>query len=406
MVDKRNFPIGERITVDLLARDPYPIFQEMIAHEPISWVPAFQMWMVTRREDCITILRNWQTFTMEAPTLASPMKDIFGEMMLSLDGPTHKRVREPFALPFRARHVRKRYTATIAQFAHQLIDGFEQQASVDLHKAFSHKVALYTIMTALGLSIDDSEQFREWYDNFAMALGNLEEDGAIRQAGLTAFQKFRTFLLVRIEELRKRPFQSVLSDIIHDKAHNLSNEEIVSGTALTFFGGLETTVAMLSNTIWALLTHPDQYQQVQNEPKLILAAIDESLRWQAPVQAAMRFPTRPVTLHGVTLQPRDKIYCMLGAANRDPAFFDNPDLFDIHRPNAKKHLSYAYGPHYCLGAPLAQLEGEVGLSILFKRLPNLRLHPDFPTAPYGHEFRTPHTLWVSLSIALNTKKPQ
>lgn len=388
--------IGDRINVDLLARNPYPIFQQMMAHEPVCWVPAFKMWMVTRRDDVIAILKDAETFTMEPETgQNNPMEDTFGPMMLSLDGPEHKRIRAVFSEPFRARKVKLSYQDLIEKIAHQLVDELIGKKCVDLDKEFSDKLAIYTVVAALGLDIDDVERFREWYDEFAAAIGNIENDPIIRQSGRETFQKFHTLVIKQINKFKQHPNQSVLSHIVHHNIYNLTDDQIVSNVALTFFGGVETSSAMLSNTIWALLSHSDQYAQVRQKPNLITSAVAESLRWEAPVQAAMRFPTRDVTIHGVKIKEGEKIYGMLGAANRDPSFFAEPDAFDIHRANANKHLSFAYGPHYCFGAPLALLEGEIGLSILLKRLPKLRLHPDYPTAPYGHEFRSTPTLYVN-----------
>lgn len=388
--------IGNRITVDLLAHNPYPTFQQMLAHEPVCWVPALNMWMITRRDDVIAILRDAETYTMEPQTAhPNPMEDTFGTMMLSIDGPEHKRIRDVFYEPFRARHVGIRYRDIISQITHQLLDEIAPLGTTDLDKTFSDKLAIYTVVAALGLDIDDVDQFRLWYDDFAAAIGNLENDPGIRQAGKIAFQTFRTLVLHQIAKLRQHPNDSVLSHILHHNIHNLTDDQIVSNVALTFFGGVETTSAMLSNTVWALLNHPDQLAQLRQNPALLPNTLAESLRWEAPVQAAMRFPTRSITLHDVEIAAGEKIYCMLGAANRDPAFYPDPDRFDIHRANANKHLSFAYGPHYCIGAALALLEGEIGLAALFARFPNLQRHPNHPAAPQGHEFRATPTLFVT-----------
>ncbi|MCB0083470.1 MAG: cytochrome P450 [Caldilineaceae bacterium] len=386
-------PIGAQLTVDALTRNPYPLFQQMHTTAPICWAPAFHLWMVTRRADVITILRDAETYTMEpAGAQINPMADIFGPMMLSIDGPEHKAIRDVFAEPFRARLVQERYQLLIAAIAEKLIDELPDRATVDLDKAFADELAIYTIVAALGLDIDNAAQFREWYDDFAIALGNTTNEPALRQQGKRTFAHFHALVTAQIARVRQEPNASVLSHIVHHNTHNLSHDQIVSNIALTFFGGVETASALLANTIWALLRHPEQCAEVRQDPKLMAAAIAESLRWEAPVQSAMRFPTRDVTLHDVPIKAGEKIYCMLGAANRDPAFFPEPDRFDIHRPNADKHLSFAYGPHYCFGAPLALLEGEIGLTILLQRLPEVQLHPDHLTAPRGHEFRAMPTL--------------
>jgi cytochrome P450 len=174
----------------------------------------------------------------------------------------------------------------------------------------------------------------------------------------------------------------------------MTEEEILSAARLNIFGGVETTSAMLANTVWAFLNHPAHYAAVRAHPELLPQAIEEALRWEAPVQSCTRYVTRSNTVHGVELAPGDLVQCMVGAANRDPEHFTQPDVFNLWRANAKDHLSFAMGKHFCLGAALARLEGQVGLAILFERLPELRLNPAHPSAPAGHEFRSPPTLQV------------
>lgn len=225
-------------------------------------------------------------------------------------------------------------------------------------------------------------------------IANFERDVAIHEAGVLAFQAYRSYVLERITYLSQHPDHSVLSQLIHSSNHDLMPDEIVSGTAITIFGGLETTAALLSNTIWALLTHPEQLERLRQRPELMAGAVEESLRWEARVQTLTRHLRRDVELHGITMKKGDTISCMIGAANRDPVFFEKPDQFNIQRPNARKNLSFGLGVHFCLGAPLARMEGTIGLPILLERLPKLSLHPNYPTKPVGHEFRSTPTLFV------------
>lgn len=389
--------LSEQITLDRLAGDPYPLFQALLQQAPVCWAPAFGMWLVTRRADAIEILKDSKTFTMEpVGGQRSPMEDTFGPMMLSIDGPHHQRVREVFSEPFRARHVEQWYKQAMQLTSTALLDDLEVGSVVDLDKVFSDQLAMLTVIAALGLDVNDVNVFRDWYDDFAAAIGNLVWDERIRARGKRAFEQFRALVVLQLEHLAEHPNASILSQILHSPTHALTQDEIVSNIALTFFGGIETTSAMLSNTLWALLSHPAQKTEVQNDLGLLQNAIEESLRWQAPVQSAMRFPTETVTLHGQTIQTGEKIYCMIGAANRDPAHFEDPDRFDIHRHNASQHLSFAHGPHFCFGAGMARLEAVVGLSALLQRFPNLELDRDQPSAPQGHEFRSPPTLFARL----------
>ena len=399
MTPTQNFPIGATVTLDQMSKNPYPIFQQMIAHEPVSWVPAFNMWLVTRRADVLELMRDAETFTMEPEgDQINPMEDTFGPMMLSLDGPPHKKIRDVFVEPYRPRHARKFYSGLIKQTAAAIIGNIakhlENHDEIDLNQAFSDQLAVSIVVATLGFPVDDLSQFRDYYADFGAAIGNIKFDPTIRERGQRAFQTFRQLVLHEIDTLQQTPNDSVLSQIVHDAKSQLTTEEIVSNVALTFFGGVETTAAMLSNTIWALLKHPDQLADIQSNGALLPNAIEESLRWESPVQAAMRFPVRDVEIAGIPIRKGEKIYGMLSAANRDPDFFDQPDIFDIYRPNANKHLSFAYGPHFCFGAPLARLEATIALPMLFDRFPNLSLITEKETPPAGHEFRATPTLIV------------
>ncbi len=386
---------ADTITVEQMARNPYPFFEQMQVHAPVCWVPAFNMWMLTRHADVMELLRDADAFTMEPqPDYPNPMQELFGPMMLSIDGPDHKRIRDVFIEPFRPRHVREWYTNLIHQISETLVDEIIDQNTADLDKAFSDKLAIFVIVAALGYEVNDIRQFRDWYDEFGAAIGNIHHDSDIQSRGTRAFNNFKSITLAQIETLKEKPNQSILSELIHHIGDQLTTEELVSNIALTFFGGVETTSAMFSNTLWALLTHPEQLKEVQDNLGLLPKAIEESLRWEAPVQGGMRFPTRDVEIHGVSLKKGEKIYGMLGASNRDTAVFQDPYTFNIHRPNANKHLSFAYGPHFCFGAPLARLEAQIGIAHLIQRIPTLRIDPDRKDPPYGHEFRSTPTLFA------------
>ena len=321
-MNSHHFPIGRTITTEQLSDNPYPLFQRLLAEEPVTYVPAFKMWMVPRRADVIEILRDAETFTMEPPVgQINPMESVFGQMMLSMDGPQHKRVRDVFMEPFRPKHVRTFYTSLIDEITDQLIAELKERNEVDLNAAFADKLAILTVVATLGLDVNDIGTFRDWYDAFGGAIGNLHGDPDVATAGRSAFQKFEALILAQIEALRARPNSSVLSEIVHNPHDQLSTTQIVSNCALTFFGGVETTTSMISNALWCCLTYRESWEQMQQQPDLLANALEESLRFEAAVQSAMRFPTRDVSLHGVEIKAGEKIYCMLGAANR---FFHPP----------------------------------------------------------------------------------
>jgi cytochrome P450 len=385
-------PLGAAVTLETLSRDPYPTLHALRAHEPVAWIPDVGMWFVTRRDDTLAILADDETFTVVSPH--SLLEDTFGPMMLSRDGAEHQRLRRPFAPFYQPRALRSAVAAQVEATASQLIAAFAHAGEADLVASFADPLALHVVSASLGVQVRDYRQLRAWYADFAAALGNFRRDPAVRERGQRAAAGFGSELKAQIDRLRAAPDDSLLGQLVADPDHGLSDNEIVSALLVTIFGGLETTAAMFANTIWALLRHPEQLAALRRDPDRIAAALEEGLRWEAPVQTCTRHVTRPVELRGVLLEPGEIVQCQLGAANRDPETFADPDRFDSERPNAAQHLAFAKGAHYCLGAALARLEGIIGLRLLFERLPQLAAHPAYDDRPEGHEFRAPPQLRV------------
>jgi cytochrome P450 len=392
MHDDRStrFPLGSRVQLETLSHDPYPVLKALQKREPISWVPEAQAWFVTRRADCLAILLDSAIFSVASP--ASLLEDTLGQTMLSTDGTRQRQLRQPFNGPFSPREVQTHMADTITSYVHDLIDGFAAQGQVDLKSAFADRLALWTVMTVLGLPIHDFPTVRGWFTDIAHALGNFARDPEVRERGRAAAAAFGDYAAVHLERLRREPDGSVLAAVA--SSGELSDEEILAAARVIVFGGLETTAAMLANTLWALLSHPIQHEAVCANTAQLPQAIEEALRWEPPVQSCTRFVTRPVVVGGVSLSPGEMVQCMVGAANRDPQHFTDPDVFDLERVNARDHLSFAIGKHFCLGAALARLEGEIGLRLLLERLSGLRLDTTHPSTPRGHEFRSPPTLHV------------
>ncbi len=390
-----RFPIGATVTATQLAEDPYGLFAELQQAEPVTWVANYNFWLITRYSDVVEILKDADTFTMVSPpNQINPMDALFGEMMLSMDGERHKQTRDVFMPPFRPKHVRTFYKDLIDAIVDQLIEELRGQSTVDLTRGFADKIAIYTVVAALGLNVNDIDTFRDWYDAFGAAIGSYEQDAALTSRGQAAFKAFETLILAQIEGLRQTPNNSILSEIVHSP-QQLEREQIVSNCALTFFGGVETTTSMISNALWCLLTHPDALATVRTSAEALTNAIEESMRFESAVQSAMRFPTKDVTVLGVEIAKGEKIYCSLSAANRDATVFDAPNRFEIQRENAHKHLGFAYGAHFCFGAPLARLEAFTGIQALLQSFPALALVDAAHSRPYGHEFRAPRALQVT-----------
>jgi len=388
----RRFPVGATVRLQDLDKDPYPILRRLQQQEPISWIPEVDMWFVTRRADITTILKDAETFTTHSP--ASPILDTFGPQMLSTDGALRQKYKSQCVPRFTATAVRGKPAAWIEQHANELVDRFEAKGTVDLRPSFAMLLSVQTITRVLGLPEESASRIRGWYDDFAAALANFDRDAHIRSRGHAAAEEFRTHVRQLFPRFKRNLDESLLSELLREGGNRLSEQEILSNALIILFGGIETTESLILNAVWALLSHQEQLQEVLANPALIPAVIEESLRWEPAVQSCTRFVTRSITFCGVELHAGDAVQCMLGAANRDPAWISQPDSFDIHRPHAAEHFSFGAGPHFCLGAPLARLEGEISLRILLQRLPGLTLDPARPSAPCGYEFRKPPELYL------------
>jgi cytochrome P450 len=386
-----QFPIGSTVRLENLHLDPYPTLARLRELEPVSWIPEFGMWFVTRSDDVEAVLHDIETFTLEADE--SLLNEIFGRTMISTDGADHTRLRKPFHPPFLPKFVRSEMSATIEARANALIDGFVNAGEVDLAAAWADRLALEVVMLMLGLPIHDHAVVRGWFSQIGVALANIKRDEQVREAGQNAARAFSDFARIHLEHLHTNPDNSILGNLAKAET-DLTDTEILEACRVIIFGGLETTAALFLNTTWALLNRPNDFKRVLEQPKLLTNAIEESLRWEPPVQTLTRRATRDVTIRGVDISKGDTLNCMIGAANRDPGKFKNPNEFLLERANAKNHLSFAIGRHFCLGAALARLEAEIGLRVLYERLPGLRLDPNRPCQPRGHEFRSPPELWI------------
>lgn len=388
-----RFPLGGRVRLSDLAIDPYPIFAGLREAEPVTWVPEIQRWFLTRRDDILAVLRDPDLFTTDAP---STIRDMFGVHMMTTEGPTQIRYKRKCLPPFHASRLRSTSVPPLRAEVERLVAtmGSGGRRAGEVRTGVARPVALHSVLSVLGIPLSETERVNEWYEHFAWALANFAGDPDLRDAGKGAADAFGRALEPILAELERDPDGTLLSDLVCDHVDPLTAEEIRSNALIILFGGIETTESMIANAVWALLSHPEQLETARSSRNSLDLAIEETLRWEPAVQSAARHATRDTEIRGVRIAEGEVVHCMLGAANRDPAHFEDPDRFDVTRQNAGDHLSFAVGRHFCLGAPLARLETGVVLETLWARCPGLRLDPDRINAPYGYEFRKPPAVWV------------
>ena len=384
--------LGEQVTLEELERDPYPVYARLRDQEPVSWVPAVQLWLVTRHEDVRHLDLTPEVFT--AATEPSTLNRTMGVNMLGQEGPDQQRVRRVLEPPFRPRDVEDRTQGMIPELAHQLIDGFRERGEVDLFREFADPMSVRSLRFMLGLDEVPWEDLLRWNEGLMPGLANFEGDPDKQAPADEASAALGEVIERVLDRLQEEPDASVLSWMLHDGGEDaMSRQEIVANTKLMLSGGLQEPRDLIALAVWALASHPEQLEEVRADRSLIKGAVEETLRWTGPVGTSTRQATEATELAGVPLPEGALIGAVLSSANRDPRRFTEPDRFDIHRKEGA-HLAFAAGSHFCLGAWFGRHLARVSLDILLDRLPNLGLDQDQLPTITGWEFRFPDSTWV------------
>jgi cytochrome P450 len=388
-VRESSFPIGAAATLEELEHDPHPLLARLRDTEPVSWLPALDGWLITRRDLALEAMRDAQTFTVDDPRFSTGR--VVGPSMLTLDGADHARHRDPFARPFRLAAVRERFTNLVEAETERLIDALEPAGRSELRRGLAGPLAVTVVTFALGLDDADTDAVLGWYDGIVAAVTEVTAGNPVTPAGREAFAALRS----SVEPALDRDPSASLVAAAASEAGGLTRDEVVSNVAVLMFGGIETTEGMIANAILHLLGHPDQLALVEKNRGLLPNAIEESLRLEPAAAVIDRYATSDVSFGGASIGHGELVTISIAGANRDPTVFPQPDRFDVQRDNARLQIAFAHGPHVCIGMHLARLEAHTAVGRLLDRLPGLRLDSEHPTAPRGLVFRKPPTLHVT-----------
>lgn len=363
--------------------DPHPVLHRLRDHAPVHEyvgpVTGRSFWHLTRYEDVQRALMDpalGREFERLPEELAAVHRqwEVDGMQMvrrhiLNLDPPDHTRLRRLMTPAFGARTVAA-MQPRIQQITTGLIDAVADAEGFDLIEAVALPLPILVIAELLGIPIDDRAQFRLWVDDVLRSRD--------RERVVASGMQFVAYVNERIEERRASPGDDLLSQLIQveESGDRLSHTELLSSVFLLLLAGHETTVNLIGNGMLELLRHPDQLARLRAQPELTASAIEEILRFNGPVgHSRFQFALADVAFGGVVVPQGDIVVPVLLAANRDPAVFPDPDTFDIARdPN--RHLGFGHGIHFCLGAPLARLEGRIAIDALVRRFPGLSLAVD------------------------------
>ncbi len=342
----------------------------------VAWVPELGGHLVTGRAAAVEVLRDHDTFTVDDPRFSTAR--VVGPSMLSRDGAEHARHRQPYVPSFRARHVEERFGPFVTAEAKRLVDRLRPAA--DLRTEFAGPLAAAVVAESLGLGGGDRrivDRLLGWYGDIVASVAGMAagrgptDEGALAMAELAA--AIRPHLGVHVG--------------------HLSEDERVSNAAVIMFGGIETTEGMILNALWFVLGDAGLRAELVSRPDAVAAAVEESLRLEPAAAVVHRYATRDAIIAGSPIAAGDLVVVSLREANRDPAEFTDPDRFVLDRPNVRRHLAFAGGPHVCIGMDLARLEARVAVSAVLTHLPGARLAADAP-APTGLVFRKPESMVV------------
>jgi len=360
--------------------NPYPFYHALREKDPVHQSPL-GFWVVTRYDDVVTSLRDPRygrdgfAPLIEAVYGPETAEGNLPRSMLMRDPPDHTRLRSLVNKAFTPRVI-EGMRARIQMIVERLLDKVQDARSMDVIDDLAYPLPVTVICEMLGVPLDDHEAIRGWSSDIARSLDaiGLLADPEIVARGVAARRNLTDYFRRLLPERRKHPQVDLLSLLIavEEQGDKLNEGELLAMCLLLFIAGHETTVNLIGNGTLALLEHPDQMAKLRDDPTLIASAIEELLRYDSPVQWTARITNADVEVGGRTIPSGSMVIAAIGAANRDPRHFQDPDRLDIVRAD-NRHVSFGFGIHYCLGAPLARVEGQIALGTLLRRMPDLAL---------------------------------
>lgn len=364
--------------------NPFPLYARLRAEAPVFPVTlrtrgTQRAWLITRYDDVISVLKDDTRFVKDRHNAMTPaqlkkapgMPSIFRSLernLLGLDGADHDRLKALVHKAFTPRIVEQLRDQTQAQ-VDAALDRAERNGGMELISEFALPVPLKIIGHMLGVPEEDEAKFARW----AKAFLSISTRNPLLT--LPSILRFINYPRKLIKLRRTNPKDDLISALVkvHEGNDHLTDDEIVAMVVLLLTAGHETTVNLIASGTLALLQHPDQLARLRDEPTLIKSAIEELVRFVVPVETATeRYAREDVTIAGTTIPKGELVLAVIAAANHDPQHFDNPDVLNISREH-NRHVGFGQGMHYCLGAPLARLEGQIAISTLVQRVPHLRL---------------------------------
>lgn len=401
-------PLERNVFHPAFLDDPRPLFDLMRSEGTVRWSNAFPpggYWLVSGYAEADKILRDprlgksdyWDQVGDVRGGVESETVQVLRSWMSQLDPPDHTRVRRAVGKTFLPRMI-ELMRPRIEQVVEEVLDGFAGRDEVDLIPDLAFEVPIIVICEMLGVPATDRERFKHWSTDLARVFDADLTPESLRRSR-EAVVAFREYLSDLVAQRRAEPRQDVLTMLVqaHDAQEGITEHEVLANAILLVWAGHETTMNLIGNGVLTLLRHPHVLAELQADPTVAPLVVEEVLRYEGPLRTTARIALEDLRIGEADVRAGQMVIVLSQAVNADPAKFDRPDVFDIHRDNLRAHLAFGGGIHFCLGAPLARLEGEIVFRRLFTRFPRLALAADTPDWNHNIFLRGLHTLRVRLN---------
>lgn len=374
----RELSLCRLLDPEVLA-DPYPLYRHLREQDPVHWDPFLHAWVVTRYDDVVAVLQKFSAARALAPeqlermglAKLTPIARVMIQQMLFMDGKAHARLRGLCSVAFTSRRVEE-MRSHIQAIADSLIDRVIGRGHMDVMSDFANPFPAIVTAELLGVNASDHAQLKRWSADFAELLGNFQHNPDRAERMLKSLDEMICYFAAAMRATAQRPALGLVHSLMRAEVDGsrLSEDEIIANVILTMVGGQETTTNLIGNGLLTLLDHPAQRSALRDGSAAMATAVDELLRYESPSQHTARLAPEDVELGGKHIRKRDAVIAVMAAGNRDPDRFPEPDRLDLARAD-NRHLAFGWGAHFCFGAPLARMEGQIAFATLLRRLPDL-----------------------------------
>ena len=363
--------------------NPYPLYHRLRSEDPVHWDHYLHAWVVTRYADVVSVFQRFSANRTPTPeqltalglSALTPLAQVMVRQMLFLDPPSHNRVRGLASKAFTPRRV-EILRSHIQDITNSLLDAVQAKGQMDIIADLAYPLPAIVTSEMLGVPTSDWPQLTAWSTEFAQVLGNFQHNPDRAPRVVRALEEMVAYFQAAVREQHQNPRDGLISAFLTAEVDGdkLTEEEVVANTIVTMVGGQETTTNLIGNGILTLLRHRDQLELLKSDLSLIPSAIEELLRYESPSQHTARLAPHDIELGGKMIRQRQAAIAVMGAANRDPERFLDPDRLDICRKD-NRHVAFAWASHFCFGAPLARIEGQIAFESILRRMPNIQLKP-------------------------------